>query len=229
MAAMPAFMARCKVLEPVRLITKTGLLLMLLGACAFGGWMLWVATRVKSPIDMPVSMSVGHVRTSDFRVNLETLYLIEIEAETKAFPPDTLYCLLGYKITPKIELACNTMPSIVKCSWVLRSDRQIVAQGSTEDDNGDGGAVTDSGIARVIGTFASEKNRHYILDVDVLANGTRLDPGHPRLKVVAFPEDPVSSYWGPRVVTITVILELMGIAILAISIVRSLRKSLTGM
>ena len=126
MAAMPAFMARCKVLEPVRLITKTGLLLMLLGACAFGGWMLWVATRVKSPIDMPVSMSVGHVRTSDFRVNLETLYLIEIEAETKAFPPDTLYCLLGYKITPKIELACNTMPSIAFNTHSLRFACRLV-------------------------------------------------------------------------------------------------------
>jgi hypothetical protein len=211
----------------LQLTPTKGLFLMLLGGCVFGCWMLWVATRVRSPIDMPISMSVGHVRTREFRVNLEATYLVEIEAERKAFPPDDLYCLLGYRITPQINTACATTPSVVKGAWVLRSDGQTVANGSTEDkdEDGEGGAVTDHGIARVIGTFVSEKNRPYVLDIDVLADGSRLNPGNPRLKVVAFPEDRVSSYWGPRIVTATVLLELAGAVILAISLIR--RRSRT--
>lgn len=212
----------------LQLTPTKGLFLMLLGGCVFGSWMLWVATRIRSPIDVPISMSVGHVRTREFRVNLEATYLVEIEAETKAFPQDALYCLLGYKITPRINAACATTPSVVKGAWVLRSDGQTMASGSTEDndEDGEGGAVTDHEIARVIGTFVSEKNRPYILDVDVLADGSRLNPGNPRLKVVAFPEDPVSNYWGPRVVTVTVLLELVGAIILTISLIRRRRGTI---
>jgi hypothetical protein len=211
----------------MRLTTTKGLFLMLLGGFVFGGWTLWVATRIKSPIDMPISMSVGHVRTREFRVNLEATYLVEIEAETKAFPPDTLYCLLGYKITPPINTACASTRSVLKAAWVLRSDGQTVASGSTEDkdDGDDGGAVTDHGIARVIGTFVSEKNRPYVLDVHVLADGSRLNPGNPRLKVVAFPEDPVSSYWGPKIATTSFLLELAGVVVFAISLIRRRRRT----
>jgi hypothetical protein len=213
----------------LRRIIKTGLLLMLLGVCLFGGWMLWLVTRVRYPIDLPVSMSVGHIRTPEFRVNLEALYLIEIGAETKNIPSDTLFCLLGYKVEPRYQAMCANTPSVVKGSWTLRSDGKVIASGSTEDEsgNGEGGAVTDRGIARVIGTFASEKNRPYVLDVDVLADGSQLAPGNPHLKVEAFPEDTVTSYWGPRIFTAAIALELAGVAMLAISLFKR-RRVLKG-
>jgi hypothetical protein len=213
-----------------RRLTRIGLLLMLLGVCLYGGWILWAVTRVRNPIDMPVSMTIGHIRTPEFKVNLEALYLIEIGAEAKNIPSDTLFCLLGYKVDPHHRALCANTPSVVKGSWTLRSDGQIIASGSTEDENGggEGGAVTDRGIARVIGTFPSEKNRPYVLDVDVLTDGSQLAPGNPHLKVEAFPEDPVTNYWGPRLLTATIALEFAGIVLLAISLLTRRRRSNAG-
>jgi hypothetical protein len=172
---------------------------------------------------MPISMSVGRVRTPEFRVNLEDVYLIEIEAETKAFSSDTVHCLLGYKITSHLKEECAEIESAVNASWELRrNDGEIVDQGTTEGQLGPGGAVTDHTVARDIGRFDGEAGRSYVLDVDVTSDGTQLNPGHPHLKVVAWPDDPATAFWGPRVLGATIILEAAGLVMLAISLFRRL-------
>lgn len=43
-------------------------------------------------------------------------------------------------------------------------------------------------ISRDLGYFQSQTGRRYVLDVDVLEDGTSLTPGNPRLKVEVHPE-----------------------------------------
>ncbi len=192
-------------------LTRLGLVCMSLGVVLFGGWLLWWKTRILKPVDMPVSMSPGHIRTPEFKINLEAVYLIEIVADQKKIPADSLFCLLGYKI---LDSSCPNTPSVVAASWILSSDGAVVARGSTKDKDSGGGTVMDDGIGREIGSFDSESGRHYVLDVDVLADGSKLATGNPRLQVQRFPWNRASD---AGIFSLVVVLELTGIVSLIVS------------
>ncbi len=79
-------------------------------------------------------------------------------------------------------------------------------------------------ISREIGHFQGQRGRRYVLDVDVLADGSLLAPGHPRLKVEVHPE----VYEGNIVTSailflVTVVLVSTGIVSLGVSFVRHRR------
>jgi hypothetical protein len=131
-------------------------------------------------------MAVGDMRTPEFKVNRNAPYDIYIEVQKK-IPFDTLNCLLGTAAGPTSSdlQECPDRPSVVKVSWVLTSDGQLVARGSTDEHRS--GAWTNDSIERDLGHFQSRSGRPYILNVDVLADGSLLAPGNPRLKVEVLP------------------------------------------
>lgn len=49
-----------------------GLGLILSGIAWFGGSAWWANTRIWQPVDVPISLSVGHVRTPEFKINVES-------------------------------------------------------------------------------------------------------------------------------------------------------------
>jgi hypothetical protein len=169
---------------------------------------------------MPISLRGGHVRTREFKVNLKALYIVEIEVEKK-IPYETLNCLLGIEdINPD---KCKNNASVVNVSWVLSSQGAVVALGSTIESKG--GSWTKDIIARQIGSFQSEKGRQYTLDVNVLADGSSLTEGNPRLKVgvhpmyyenVAFADIPF--------LLVTVVLIVIGTIMLVASTLRERRR-----
>jgi hypothetical protein len=167
-------------------LARTGIILVFLGVTVYGIWLLWLATRTKIPVAIPMSMAIGHVRTPEFRVNLSALFNIEIEVQ-KSIPFDRLNCLLGMDLLGPRSSArplgeCPDQPSVVKASWVLTSDGITVASGSTDDGPRLGSWRNDS-ITRQLGAFQSQSGRRYVVDVDVLADGSALRQGNPQLKV----------------------------------------------
>jgi len=167
--------------QPSR-IKATGMTLILVGVVAYGLWAVWLSTRNNVSVDIPIRMTVGHVDTPSFKVNRNARYDIEIEVQ-KRIPFDKLNCLLGTAMKPKsTELQeCPDEPSVVKAAWVLTSDGQIVAHGSSEDHRY--GAWGNDWIARELGSFQSEHGRSYTLGVDVLSDGSALTPGNPHLRI----------------------------------------------
>jgi hypothetical protein len=172
------------------------------------------------PVDMPVSMSPGHIRSPEFGLNLDAVYLVEIAADKNRIPAGELHCLLGYKI---LDSDCPATPSVVRASWVLSSNGQVVAHGSSDDPGG--GAVTEDAIARAIGTFDGEAGCRYVLDIDIIGDGRKLADGNPRLRVEAFPYPAGKMAWGPGVFFITAILGLIGMVLLLIPSIKRLRRS----
>jgi len=157
-----------------------------IGFALYGTWVLWLITRTERPVNIPISMTVGHVRTREFKLNMNALYTIEVEVQ-KTIPFDTLNCLLGTSMAPmSTDLQdCPNVPSVVKASWILTSDGRVVAQGSSDDYRS--GAWMNDSISRELGNFQSRRGQRYVLDVNVLANGSSLAPGNPRLKVEVHP------------------------------------------
>ncbi len=168
--------------------TKTvGLACVGIGIAVYGIWALWLSSRTNHPVDVPISMVPGHVRTREFKTNLNAPFTIDIEVQ-KTIPFDTLNCLLGTSMgtmTTALQ-ECPDRPSVVKASWVLTSDGRVVAQGSSDDYRS--GAWMNDSISRELGHFQSQNGRKYVLDVNVLADGAALAPGNPRLKVEVHPE-----------------------------------------
>jgi hypothetical protein len=160
-----------------------GFILIAVGIALYGVWAAWLLTRTERPVEMPVSMAIGHVRTHDFKVNVNASYEIEIEVQ-KAIPFETLSCLLGTtmgRTSTDLE-ECPDRPSVVKASWTLTGDGQTIAHGSSDDYRS--GAWMNGSIARELGNFQGQSGRRYVLDVNVLADGSSLMRGNPRLEVL---------------------------------------------
>jgi biopolymer transport protein ExbD len=81
---------------------RIGVGLILLGFAWFGGWSWWAATRIWTPLDIPVSLSKGHIRSPEFKINLESSYYVEIVSSTEC-------------------------PSTPRVSWSLSNKGRVVA------------------------------------------------------------------------------------------------------
>lgn len=57
---------------------KIGVTLVMLGAGIYFGVQRWMSTRIVCPVDMPISLAKGHIRTGPFRLNLRATYAIYI-------------------------------------------------------------------------------------------------------------------------------------------------------
>jgi biopolymer transport protein ExbD len=158
----------------VPLRVRFGLVLILTAAAIYGGYTWWMATRTWVPLDMAVSLAQGHIRSPEFKINLDAGFWIFIEVETKP-DPQGVACLIGYQ-----DDSCrkNGVREL-RASWTLSDSGRVVAQGSTEKYPAlRGGMVTK---ARGLGDFVVPPGKHYVLDVDIQDGGSRFDAGHPRL------------------------------------------------
>jgi hypothetical protein len=154
---------------------RIGVALALVGIALYVGWRRWVASRTWLPLDIPVSMSRGQIKTGEFKINVKSKYWIYVEVERK-FDFDGVPCLLGLGFDE-----CNNTPSVLKASWSLSDSGRVVAQGSSDEEQGMLGGTKTMG--RGIGTFRAGKGQHYALTVDILEDGSRLNVGNPRLRI----------------------------------------------
>ena len=202
-----------------------GLTLIFAGIGAYGAWVLWLTTRTELPVNIPISMAIGHIRTREFELNMSAPYIIAVEVQKKNIPFDTLNCLLGLSMasTSTTLHECPDRPSVVMASWVLTSDGHTVARGSSDDYRS--GAWMNDAISRELGHFQSQSGRRYVLDVNVLADGALLTPGNPRLRVEVHPE----VYEGNIVVSIILFLAMgvlasVGAILLLVSLIKNRRR-----
>ena len=189
---------------------RLGIALVIVGVALTAGRIAWSRSRTYVPVDMPVSLSIGHIRTFDFKLNLRKLYLIEIEAQ-KTLPFGALNCMLGIKDV--ISDKCENVPSVLKASWSLSNAGAVIVSGSSTD-NGNGDWTNDT-VARQLGSFVAEPGRLYRLDVDVMTDGSFLNQTNPRLKIAVDPQYyEESALWDIPVFLASVFLLLMGATIL---------------
>jgi biopolymer transport protein ExbD len=151
-----------------------GIALILIGIALLVGFDRWIETRNWVALDMPISMAPGHIRSPEFEIDLEGEYWIYVDVE-RQFKPDVIDCLLGVNYG-----GCENQSSIVRTSWrvtnagkeIARDHNPVVARAGPYDR-----------VGRTIGSFAADRSKHYVLDLDILADASELNGGHPRLKV----------------------------------------------
>jgi len=204
-------------------IKLVGIVFISAGIAFYAARILWLSTRANRPVNIPISMAVGHVRTPVFKVNRNAIYAIDIEVQ-KAIPFETLNCLLGTAMGSNSTTLqeCPDRPSVVKVSWVLSSEEQNVARGSTDDFRS--GAWGNESISRSLGTFRSRSGRPYVLDVDVLADGSALGAGNPHLKIEVSSAVSEDEIVGSAILLLAmIVVVLIGVVLLSVSFFRTRR------
>ena len=97
----------------------------LIAAAIYGGWEWWMATRTWVPLDMPVSLAQGHIRSPEFKINLDAGFWIFVEVETKV-DEEGVSCLTGYMSDYCRENSVREL----RASWTLSDAGRVVARGS---------------------------------------------------------------------------------------------------
>ncbi|MBZ5525606.1 MAG: hypothetical protein LAP21_25570, partial [Acidobacteriia bacterium] len=140
------------------------------------GWTCWMKTRTWVPLEVPVSLSLGQIRTGEFKINLAGDYSIEVEAGSGLNDYYDDPCGWG-----PAAGECMSTPSVNKASWVLSESGKVVAQGTNDDYHGLRGWTTTTG--RILGGFKAKEGEHYVLTVDILKDGSFLNSANPRLRI----------------------------------------------
>jgi hypothetical protein len=205
--------------------SRAGVLALILGVALSVSIYIWSQAMNAVPLDIPMSLSVGHIRTPDFRTSVNIPYDIDIAFDS-GIPLDELNCLTGMNLE-SVE-PCTGQSSVLNVNWTLMSDGKNVASGSSTETVRAGYSYHKT--ARHIGSFRAENGRTYRLDLDVLQDAVRLGRANPRLQVEPF----LNRYEGRLILAgigfcLGILGAVVGVAMILISGIREkrLRKKLT--
>ena len=134
------------------------------------------------PVNMPVSLAVGTVRTPEFLVK-DTDYTIKIRVK-RGLPLGQLECMMGVReMGGHDHCAMYHWDTVLEVEWTVWDGENVVAQGTTHDKDSDLGGVSDDTLDRNLGTFDGEANKKYVVEVRFTKDGTPLSEFKPRLIV----------------------------------------------
>jgi biopolymer transport protein ExbD len=139
----------------VALAGRVAIVLIIAGGVLLAYSICCLAPHPRVALDIPVSLSPGHVSTADFTVEADTLYYVDVVVGPIAHTP----------------VDCRPY-SVLGTQWTLRSGGQVVERGSSPWE--------DSGltIAAILG-----ENGRYAFDMTVLPGASCLNARNPRLRV----------------------------------------------
>ena len=120
------------------------------------GYKHWLNTRTFNPLDIPVSLSRGHIRTPEFYINLKGHYDASIH----------------------VDYAATYTPGCQSEAWESLRMHLVAYKSGLNIGEADW-----PGPRYQMGLFAAEKNGYYSLGVEVLSDGACLNAYHPRLIV----------------------------------------------
>ncbi len=129
-------------------------------------------------LDIPIDLKLGITKLPEFQVDISTEYVIELVSE-RNLPIHELNCLLGTPYGYVDE--CKNEKSPVDLSWKLTSNGNLLASGSSRENDG---ASWGERISRVIGRFNGELGILYKLEVNSLKDASALSSTNPRICVV---------------------------------------------
>jgi len=192
---------------------RIGVALILIPAAIYGGWEWWMATRTWVPLVMPVSLAQGHIRSPEFKINLDAGFWIFVEVETQV-DDEGVSCLIGYTS----DYCRKNGVRELRASWTLSDSGKVVASGSSARDQGLRGGTLSK--ARGLGNFSVPAGNHFVLDVEFPEDNSHFNGGHPRLAIVPL------SYWSfaenrPPVLLFAMFLGAIGTALFVSGIVES--------
>lgn len=133
-----------------------------------------------SDIYMPVSLAAGTVRTPEFTVGNQW-YDIIIQVE-KPLPFLQMQCMMGVTLSPLNLRACSSDDPLLQADWTVWDGVKLVDKGSIPKRCAC--AFEDKHIYKLLGSFAEEAGKKYVVEVKFTKDGTPLNVANPHLIVI---------------------------------------------
>ena len=153
----------------MRWTTRIGLLCLSAAFILPTGWGWWVDSRSWSPLEVPISLTAGHIKR-EFTINLNSTYEVQILLDEQADSPTTS-CLFGTAYGD-----CSKKPSL-RAAWTLYSEGGIAAAGDTNT------ARRIFPLGEGIGTFKGQRWKRYSIDLEILTDASSVNIANPRLRI----------------------------------------------
>jgi biopolymer transport protein ExbD len=135
-------------------VAGIAIILILLGILLPAGYQRWMNTRTFVALDMPVSLSPGHIKTPDFEINLEGWYEIWVNTRDQAQVQGCRY-------------SASDVP--LKTHYTVYQEGHEVAH--------------SDGEYQYLGHFFAGRKGRYSFDIDVLSDVACLNSRQPRITV----------------------------------------------
>ena len=136
-----------------------------------------------SDIYMPVSLAVGTVRTPEFSVGGHgQLYDIIVQVE-EPLPFEQMECMMGVTTGPLESRNCSNNDPLLRADWTVWNEGHIVSSGSNTTITADA-KYTTKYIFKLLGSFAGEAGKKYVVEVRFTKDGTPLNLANPHLVVI---------------------------------------------
>ena len=133
-----------------------------------------------SDIYMPLSLAVGTVRTPEFPVKVEA-YDIILQVQ-RSLPIGQMICMMGMTTNPFESKNCGSNDPVLQADWKVWDQDHVVANGSSKLSGG--GKIAQDQMWKLIGQFAGEAGKKYVVEVKFTKDGTPLNIADPRLIVI---------------------------------------------
>jgi biopolymer transport protein ExbD len=154
---------------------KASVALVVLGAGIHFSVERWMSTRIVHPVDMPISLAKGHIRTGPFRLNLEATYVIYIHPGTDQ----------------------NWDQAHPDCSpWRHVQTRFVLYR------NGKVFSSLEEPTVLPWSSWFEAGPGVYDLDLEVMSDFRCLDPAHPRLEIAAMADSYDSAAFAAKLVSV---------------------------
>jgi len=158
--------SKSNVLGRIPLTARIGLAFVLMPLAVLGVCAGWYFTRSWEPVNMPISLARGHIRTG-FDINVESTYAIELDFSQDRVPQR--------HPCSNDSMDCDSV-SLAGAPWSVSTGGKLFASGRGQP------ALEDLWQSRSIGAFQCGKG-HYFLDIDPLADQSRLNFYEPHLVI----------------------------------------------
>ncbi|WP_263415229.1 hypothetical protein [Terriglobus albidus] len=129
---------------------------------------------------IPVSLAAGTVRTPEFPVVVEA-YDILIQVQ-RTLPIGQMICMMGATSNPFESKNCTSADPLLQTEWTVSNEGRVVAHGSNAPSGGS--SIAKDRIWKLVGSFAGEAGKKYVVEVKFTKDGTPLNGAEPRLVVI---------------------------------------------
>ena len=155
---------------------RLGVAILIGGACLYLH-ALWSETHTPwEALTLPLSLTPGAIRTPEFMTDLDEQYEVRLEFDN-APGVEKVDC---YPLAPKSMLeACEQQAPLIAISWRLFDGEKVLAQGNSASRD----ILYGTPIQWSMGRFKAQKQKTYVIILEVMKDASILRQTRPRLVV----------------------------------------------
>ena len=131
-----------------------------------------------TPLDYPVHLHRGEIRTPEFTPRVAGTYALFLQIQLHRIELQRQDCLLDMSLLNPSR--CAAIPSIIALSWKLWSGSNVIADNTTQQ-TWPGREYGRNYVRREIGRFDCEQGHRYRLSIDFQRDPGELNAANPKL------------------------------------------------